>query len=78
MDPQVLVFSSMAPLHGRILQAVYDGITINIWKTGIFDFKTPEREQNFQIFLQHLTNEPIGNTKDLPVVESLEHLSRQR
>lgn len=28
------IFFFMAPLHSRILQAVYTGITVNIWKTG--------------------------------------------
>lgn len=58
------MFSFMGNQHGRILYAFYSGRSLDVWMTALFDFTTLEKaEANFRIFLQHLANEPIGDTE---------------
>lgn len=59
----------MGNQHGRILQRFYSCGLLNIWMTEPFDFRTIETaEQNVRISLQHMTCQPVGNTKQQPIM----------
>lgn len=59
--------------RGRILQAFYSCSSLNIWMTELFDFTTIEAaEPNVRIFLQHMTCQPVGNTKEQPIMPMVE------
>ncbi|XHG07801.1 hypothetical protein AWENTII_010933 [Aspergillus wentii] len=61
----VFVLSFMGKQHGRIPQAFYNGTVLNIWMSKLFDFTTLETaEPNFRIFLQQMTNQPVGTMAD--------------
>lgn len=58
------MFSFMGNQHGRILYAHYNGRSLEVWMTALFNFTTHGKaETNFRIFLQHLANQPIGDTE---------------
>lgn len=60
---QVMLFSFMGKLKGRILQAHISEEGIVIRKSELFDFSTWEKaEPNLNIFLQFLGNTPKGGT----------------
>lgn len=54
----------MGNLSGRILQAYFDGTKLIVRKTKLLDF-TDEKtaRKNIPIFLQHMSNVPVGNTR---------------
>lgn len=54
----------MGNLSGRILQAYFDGTKLVVRKTKLLEF-TDEgtARKSIQIFLQHMSNVPVGNTQ---------------
>lgn len=53
----------MGNLKGRILQAYFDGSSIRVWKSQIYDFEHLDNAtRKINAFVQHMTNAPVGNT----------------
>lgn len=67
---KVLVFSFMGHLHGRILQAYYDGTSVVIRKTKLYHFLPEDARGLLNLFVQQMANTPIGNTKGVPAVST--------
>lgn len=54
----------MGNLSGRILQAYFDGTKLVVRKTKLLEFTDEDTaRKNIQIFLQHMSNVPVGNTQ---------------
>lgn len=60
----------MGHLHGRILQAYYDGTFVVIRKTKLYHFLPEDARDLLNLFVQQLENTPIGNTKGVPAVST--------
>ena len=67
---KVLVLSFMGHLHGRILQAYYDGTSVVIRKTKLYHFLPENARDLLNLFVQQMANTPIGNTKGVPAVST--------
>lgn len=60
-----MVFSFMAPLRGRIIQAYHDGHELVLRKSKLFDFSSVETAP-FELFMRHLACKPVGDTEQFP------------
>lgn len=56
----------MGNMRGRILQAYFDGTHVAIRKTKLYHFGSAEKARELLegVFLQHMANTPIGDTKE--------------
>lgn len=62
-----MVFSFMAPLRGRVIQAYHDGHELVLQKSKFFGFSSVETVP-FELFMRHLASMPVGNTENFPAV----------
>ena len=54
----------MGNLSGRILQAYFDGTKLVVRKIKLLEFTDEDTaRKNIQIFLQHMSNVPVGNAQ---------------
>jgi hypothetical protein len=51
--------------RGRILQASYDGRTLHINSSSLADFDHPNLKHMAKVYACYMTNEPVGDTKNL-------------
>ena len=62
----------MGHLHGRILQAYYDGNAVIIRKTKLYHFLPENARDLLSLFVQQMANTPIGPTKGMPRINTKE------
>lgn len=63
---QVLVFSFMGNLRGRILQVFFNGTEVVIKKSKLYHFASVDKAKDlFQLFMRQMASSPSGSTKGL-------------
>lgn len=63
---QVLVFSFMGNLRGRILQAFFNGTEVVIKKSKLYHFASADMARDlFQLSMRQMASSPSGSTKGL-------------